>query len=155
MHMLYHVSDIDEAIREIARVIKPDGLVLISANSTYSKPALTELKAQVAKTLGRNAYPDVTARFNIESGLPYVQKHFAKTEVIRFVSQLELTTPKPYVDYFDSTREFWQPKVSDSEWKKALFLVQDYMATTIKKNDGIFREPNIFGIILALVVEKL
>src|SRR5262245_8237900 len=37
-HMLFHVPDIDKALFEIHRVLKPDGTVLAATNSQFNQP---------------------------------------------------------------------------------------------------------------------
>ncbi len=48
MHMLYHVSDIARAVRELSRVVAGDGLVVVSTNSDRDKPELEDLWQRAA-----------------------------------------------------------------------------------------------------------
>lgn len=58
MHMLYHVPDIPAAISELARVLKPSGLVIASTNSGGDKRELDELWSQAAaNVLGQEDGP--------------------------------------------------------------------------------------------------
>lgn len=147
MHMIYHIPNIEKALSEMKRVLVPNGLLLLTTNSLQSKPTLKELKMQVAKLIGLNEYPDTTLRFNIEGGLELLKKYFANVQLIPFESNLRLTVPKPYVDYFDSTREFWNPIPDDQKWNTVLEFVKDYIQQKIDIQ-GEFQEKNLFGIFL-------
>lgn len=68
--------------------------------------------------LGRNDYPEPSERFNIETGKNMLRKFFEDIRLIKFESQLRLTDPDPYIAYFDSLREFWNPLPNASEWKE-------------------------------------
>lgn len=48
MHMLYHVSDLDAALSEISRVVKPGGLVVASTNARTDKSELDDLWSSAA-----------------------------------------------------------------------------------------------------------
>lgn len=48
LHMLYHVEDIPTAIKELARVVKPGGVVIASTNSARDKAELDHLWERAA-----------------------------------------------------------------------------------------------------------
>lgn len=148
MHMLYHVPDIEKAVAELSRVLKDDGLLVITANSLESKPTLRQVKKKVAELLNTNEYPDVDLRFNIKSGLGLVKRFFPEVHLFSYRSVLELTDPEPYVNYFDSTRDFWSPSPNDEQWIQSLELVHQIVQKKIEE-DGVFKEPNVFGILVA------
>ncbi|WP_445526437.1 class I SAM-dependent methyltransferase [Streptomyces cyslabdanicus] len=50
MHMLYHVPDIPQAVRELSRVVAGGGLVIASTNSDRDKAELDELWRRAAGT---------------------------------------------------------------------------------------------------------
>ncbi len=146
MHMLYHVPDISKGISEIARVLSDDGICLVTANSLNSKPTKRDLKMEVAEMLDRDSYPEPSERFNIETGGNILRSSFKDVELIIYESQLKLTYPAPYVDYFDSLRKFWNPLPTNDEWKRALSLVKESIAGKIDEK-GSFEEANIFGLL--------
>jgi ubiquinone/menaquinone biosynthesis C-methylase UbiE len=51
-HMLYHVPDIERALREMRRVVRLGGRVLISTNSVDHSRRLNDLHRQAARELG-------------------------------------------------------------------------------------------------------
>lgn len=148
MHMLYHLQDIDQALSQIKRVLKFDGMAIITANSMHNRKKLNILKAQAAKIMGRETFTDPNMRFNLEYGSEMVKKHFPSVRIKLFESMLRLNNPQPYLDYFDSLRLFWQPIPSDYEWSQVLASTKKYVETQIKSK-GEFTDQLGFGIIIA------
>jgi SAM-dependent methyltransferase len=70
--MLYHVPDIDRALAEIARVLKPGGRLVAVTNSIEHLQELWDL-AQRASSLGR-------FNFRSENGEGVLRRHFARVE---------------------------------------------------------------------------
>lgn len=148
MHMLYHANDIHQALSEIHRVTKPEGVVVITANSVSSRKQLGFLKNQAAQIMNRDVFTDPNVRFNLEDGLELAKQHFAHVTLIPFDSRLRLTNSEPYLDYFDSLRGFWQPEPSDRDWQKVMNLVKQYIDDQIT-TVGEFSDKLGFGMIIA------
>ncbi|HVO43934.1 MAG TPA: class I SAM-dependent methyltransferase, partial [Aggregatilineales bacterium] len=72
-HMLYHVPDLDLALNEIHRVLKPTGSVVAATNSQFSMPEFEQLIRRTYGLLGASG-PDVETmhptayRFQLEDG---------------------------------------------------------------------------------------
>lgn len=63
MHMVYHVPDIPQAVRELSRVVASDGLVIASTNGERDKAELDDLFQRAASdVLGTGQEP---TRFSI------------------------------------------------------------------------------------------
>lgn len=148
MHMLYHAPNIDKAIGELSRVVKQDGLVMITANSSESRKQLGALKAQAGEIMEREVFTDPNLRFNLENGVEMVSNHFEHVALIPFESTLRLTEAQPYLDYFDSLREFWQPSPTDEQWEKVMASTKTYVENEIATK-GAFTDRTGFGVIVA------
>lgn len=148
VHVLYHTASIPKAVEEIVRVLKPDGKVVVTVNTLANKPVMRLLKQEVAKKLGTNQYPDAALRLNIENGREILDKYFGSITEKLFRSQVILHDAEPYVSYFDSTRDFWDPVPTNEQWKEVLILVRDYIDNIIQ-TEGIFQEINEFGALIA------
>ena len=147
MHMLYHVPDISLALAEVSRVLSYDGKVIITANSRESRSVLRHLKSRAAEILNTNVFTDPNERFNLQNGPEMLKGFFESVEVIRFPSVLHLDSSNPYVEYFDSLRDFWKPAPTDEEWDDVTRMVREYIDTQIEQN-GEFTETTGFGIII-------
>jgi len=147
MHMLYHVSDIGRALSEISRVLKPDGVAVVTANSMHSRKKLNSLKALAAKIMNREVFSDPNRRFNLEVGPEMLKRYFSLVELSVFESTLHLTEPQPYIDYFDSLRSFWQPYPGDNDWAKVMSAVREQIETEIHSS-GEFNDNTGFGVMI-------
>jgi SAM-dependent methyltransferase len=92
-HTLYHLADPDRALAELARVLRPGGCFA----GIYNAPShLRELWEAVGAQWARD-------RFDAESGLPYVERHFANVRrLIRggSVVWLERADLQAYLDAY-------------------------------------------------------
>lgn len=70
MWMLYHVPDIDQALCEIRRVLKPGGLALVTTNSAEH---LADLRAEAH-------LEPIELRFRVENAEEYLRRHFDHVE---------------------------------------------------------------------------
>lgn len=147
MHMLYHANDIDKALSEISRVLKPEGMVVITANSMHSRIKLGSLKDLAAHLMNREVFTDPNKRFNLEIGPEMVQKYFSYVLLKVFESTLHLKDSQPYIQYFDSLKSFWQPTPNYEEWEKVMLSVQKYIEEEIA-SAGEFTDNTGFGVII-------
>ncbi len=99
MHMLYHASDPDRAVSEIARVLRPGGVVVASTNSETNMAALFELGHAA---LGGERVDLGAKAFSLESGEAILRRHFGEVEVHRAVDVLRVTDPADVIAYLTS-----------------------------------------------------
>lgn len=95
-HMLYHVPDIDRALAEVARVLKPQGLFYAS---TVGEGHLAELATLVRRTLPDYRGAHYTARFCLENGEEQLSKHFVNVRRFLHDDSLIITEAEPLVAY--------------------------------------------------------
>jgi ubiquinone/menaquinone biosynthesis C-methylase UbiE len=70
--MLYHVRDLDRTLSELARVLRPGGLLVAVTNATDHLQELWDLAGR-ASSIGRFT-------FRSENGEELLRRHFAKVE---------------------------------------------------------------------------
>jgi SAM-dependent methyltransferase len=105
-HMLYHVPDRARAIRELARVLRPDGVLYAVTNGRDHLRELDELQSrwssldEAPSDLG-----DPSAAFGLENGARQLGAAFAEVELRRWEDALEITEVDPVVAYVLSTRQ--------------------------------------------------
>ena len=88
LHMLYHVADQEAAVRELARVVRPTGMVAVTTNSLDNSKALMGLAQEAFGGTGRDPGAEL---FSPEMGNDLLSRHFAHVEMHEFVDQLTIT----------------------------------------------------------------
>ena len=97
-HMLYHVPDIARAIAELAHVLAPDGVALVSTNGGDH---MRELTAILVATFG-HGLPEEVSRFGRETGGDLLRASFADVEWHPFADGLACTDPADVLAYMTS-----------------------------------------------------
>ena len=125
-HMLYHVPDIDRAVSEAARTLRPGGRFLATTNSSHTMPEYWELREAAARRFPAMASAEnVNARFSLENGRAYLEPYFGQIEVHALAGTLRFPSATPFVEYFASTRALtMRPDHTDAEWRAVVDFVR-------------------------------
>ena len=110
-HMLYHVPDLAQGLREVQRVLKPDGRFFAATNGNNHMIELKQMGEEMAGTqeqfiqkLGHNSDKFVwSLAFRLENGAELLAPYFANVELDLFADSLEVTEAKPLASYIKST----------------------------------------------------
>jgi len=100
-HMLYHVPDIEKALSEIRRVLKPKGRFYAATNGDQH---MQELDAFIVDTFV-NQLPNVDFQtmkglsFRLENGLDLLKPHFNTVKLHLFDCNLAVTEAEPMLNY--------------------------------------------------------
>ena len=100
-HMLYHVADVPTAVRELRRVLRPDGLLAAATNGAGHLRELDELAAAHAGGALRHPLA-LQLPFSLENGAELLGAAFDSVELLRFEDGLEITEAEPAVAYVAS-----------------------------------------------------
>ncbi|WP_129306626.1 class I SAM-dependent methyltransferase [Streptomyces sp. L2] len=134
LHMLYHVPDIPQAVRELARIVAGDGLVIASTNSDRDKAELDDLWQRAAgDVLGIDRGPariSLSARFSLEKAPAFLGEEFSRVEVVELPGIITVHDPEPVVAHMASYRAWAdQHEVPfDATVDRARTLVTDHIA---------------------------
>jgi SAM-dependent methyltransferase len=139
-HMLYHVPDLDCAIEEIRRVLRPGGKLYAATNGLNH---MRELTALLTDLLG--VVPDMTAaRFNLENGRELLGRFFNHVQRIDFEDALVVNETEPLVAYVLSMRDKLNGldgKLNELRSRIEAPIAQDG-ALRITKETGLFEAFN-------------
>ncbi|MGX1885437.1 class I SAM-dependent methyltransferase [Streptomyces sp. NPDC055287] len=149
LHMLYHARDIPATVAELARVLKPGGLLVASTNSDTDKRELDQLWRRAAgDVLGVPEGParvSLSARFSLEQAPELLAMAFSDIQVLELPGVIELTDPAPIVAHLASY-EAWaeQPGVPFIETVQRA----EQLAERIIRDQGAFRITCLGGILV-------
>lgn len=139
-HMLYHAPNIQRAIIEIHRVLKPGGRLYAATNGLDHMremveflediPARSNLFTQWASILRHVVYS-----FNIENGFGILSQEFSKVKLHNYQDSLRVTDAKAIVDYLVSLT----PESSSSLSDHVLDHLRAEVTLYMERLGGIFQ----------------
>lgn len=139
-HMLYHVPDLDKALGEIRRVLKPGGRLFAT---TLGEKNLAELMA-LLNGFDPSMVEDFRFsddRFLMDNGASQIGRYFNTVDRLYYPDSLHVTEAKPLVDYILSGR------INLSSTRRAVFT--RYIQDEMRRRDGAIDITKIAGIFIA------
>jgi len=141
-NMLYHIADIEKALSEIFRVLKPGGYFYAS---TVGKNHMVELREIVtnfdSKIITTKSW-DGTEKFHLENGMDKVVKWFENVNVKRYTDSLKVTDAIPLVDYIFSMPGNLKDRFDEKKLHELIRFIEDIInksgAILITKDTGFF-----------------
>jgi ubiquinone/menaquinone biosynthesis C-methylase UbiE len=159
--MLYHVSDINRALQELKRVLKPGGILMAATNSQLSMGTLWEIhmacqrKASIPEDIVLRSVPNV--RFSLENGSDFLRPHFQWFESKVLYDVLKFTESQPLMDYYSSgfmKHGDTDNQISDEQWQCVYDIVREQVDKIISR-EGCFSVPKTAGFFVAQKLQEL
>jgi ubiquinone/menaquinone biosynthesis C-methylase UbiE len=136
-HMLYHVPQIERAVAEVHRVLRPGGRLLAATNARDSMRGFLDLVETALRTLGyRLEIPDspVITRFNLDNGRPFIESLFPNVQMHQFQAALVFPAVEPIIAYVNSMSHTLSRLLPDGlAWEQVLAAIAEQVASTIRR----------------------
>lgn len=130
-YMLYHVPDIDKAMKEVSRVLKTGGYFY----------AATSGENGIMETVTRILDMDLAYEntFSLENGMKKMEPYFRSVEIKRYMDSLEVTNIDDLLDYIYSGITFKNAcKLSRKEVREKLINHMKDGVLVLPKDPGMF-----------------
>lgn len=131
-HMLFHVPDMEQAILECRRVLKPGGIFISTTNSVHNMPELQVLMRRAVTLLVPPGTTNIqvplahTDMYTLESGTRLLSRHFYAIVRYDLPSALVFPTVEPVLAYLESTRSIREPQLPPGIlWDDAMMIVRE------------------------------
>jgi SAM-dependent methyltransferase len=137
-HMIYHIADIDTALVEFRRVLKPEGTLVVATNSVQTMPELQVLMRRAILLLARSGATQVqpptpaSDRFALENGTRQLARHFYAVMRHDLPSKLIFPDIDPIMDYLESSRSLREPQLPEGvEWDDVMMIMRQQISHLI------------------------
>ncbi|MGH2616682.1 MAG: class I SAM-dependent methyltransferase [Thermomicrobiales bacterium] len=147
-HVLYHLGDIDRGVRELARVIKDDGWVLVTTNSDAIDPLVIDLHERALAALDIAFLPEAPSRFSMENGLDYLTRSFNIVETHHFTDNITFPDVQSFVDLYTTIGHFravMEDQAVPLEKRRRLAAEVREQASRLLETTGILRTDVLMG----------
>lgn len=141
--MIYHMPDIDAALEEWKRILKPNGKLLVAIGSmkNLSNRKKLTLPMQEEFKITKKRFID---SISFESAPKILKKHFSIKAKKLVKYNLRIPDDTFIVDAIESTKEFYEPKVKDGIWKSCMNDIKKKVRSEINSK-GYFHDIAMRG----------
>jgi SAM-dependent methyltransferase len=152
-HIFYHVPEIERAVAEIHRVLRPQGRLVAATNSRYAMEGFVAEMEEACGRLGcplKIPAPPARTRFTLENGAACLEPLFCHVRSPVLESALVFPEAAPAVAYINSLRAVYEHLLpSDGmTWQGLVDQVRRQIASKIARQ-GEYRVPKVSGVFVA------
>lgn len=136
--MIYHMPDIERALREWRRVLKTNGRLLIAIGSENNLKNRRRLTMQIKEKAGCSKKRFIDS-ISFESAPSFLNKYFniKKTKLIKY--NLRIPEESLIIKAIESTKQFFEPKPKEEVWKSCMDNIKKQIQKQIKSK-GYFHD---------------
>lgn len=102
-YMMHYVPDIDRCLSEVRRVLRPDGLFLLTTNRPDSMLEMFQVHYEALRSMNapqRLFKATPKCRISLNNGTSYIERHFQDIELVAWQDQLRFTDAAPYMEFY-------------------------------------------------------
>lgn len=137
--MLYHVPDLEAGLKEVKRILKPNGVFY---TSTFGENGLFEYIASSMNTIfNKDIGKQINRSFTMENGKTKLEKYFGQVERRDYADGLKVTVAEDLVDYIASMTSVIEIENFDKGVALTYFedIIKEKGSIDIKKSYGMFK----------------
>jgi ubiquinone/menaquinone biosynthesis C-methylase UbiE len=153
-YVMFFIPDIPRASAEMHRVLRPGGALLaVTMAHVYMdelRVVINRALAQLGAPIGyETRYGDISSRFSLESGLPYLAPHFRMT-VHQIESAFVFPEVEPVLAYVASSRGVIRDDLPTGRtWDEFIAALRDVIQAELAAH-GEFRVSKNAGVLIAV-----
>lgn len=139
-HVLFYLNDLNQGLKEVSRVLKPNGILYCSTYGSRHMKEITDIVQNFDSriNLSNHSLYDV---FGLENGENILKQYFTSVQRMDYQDSLEITESKPLIDYIMSCHgnqnEMLGPRLN--EFKEYIEeLLQKDGKIVVTKQAGLF-----------------
>jgi SAM-dependent methyltransferase len=102
-HMLYHVPDLETALSEFTRIVKPSGSVYTATNGQRHLQEIDALMSEVEP--GTHWRSQTKLGFSLDEGADDLSKYFDEVVQHEYPDELQVTQPEPLMRFIESSAQ--------------------------------------------------
>ncbi|TYS70485.1 class I SAM-dependent methyltransferase [Sutcliffiella horikoshii] len=141
-HMLYHVQNRKNALKEVRRVLKKDGVFYCSTIGQNHMREFGQLLNTFDSTIHYSLAEDHAGEFGIENGEEQLSPYFNTVSYKNFLGDLEITDVNAIANYLVSTNAELNNILQDEELTEFL----RYLNSVKEANNGAIRITKSTGL---------
>ena len=154
-HMLYYVNDIDRALREFKRILKPGGILMVSTNSANT---MRELQIHMRRAIvlltpsGASKVPAPVTEsdmFNLENGLCQLSRQFYSVVRYDLPSTLVFPSIQPVMAFLESVRSLREPQLPENVLWDDVMMIMQQQFTHLFNHWGKLIIDKLAGVLIA------
>lgn len=130
-HVLFYLNDLNQGLKEIDRVLKPNGVFYCSTYGKEHMKEITELVQNFDSRINLSNHRLYNI-FGLENGEEILKHYFSNVQRLEYPDSLEITESKPLIDYIMSCHgnqnEILGPRLNE---------FKEYIESILNKNDKI------------------
>ena len=139
-HVLFYLNDLNLGIKEISRVLRPNGILYCSTYGKNHMKEITEIVQSFDSRINLSNY-SLYDIFGLENGESILSKYFSNIQRMDYRDSLEITESKPLIDYIMSCHgnqnEILGPRLN--EFKEYIEeLLKNNGKIVVTKQAGLF-----------------